>query len=547
MMQDLGLISKLPRIVRRPGGARQPALPRLPRRTSRHFEPITAQKTLASAIQIGNPVSVEGRSARCSSSTASSSRPASRSWPTRRRAPTAPACSTARTPAWRWPRSSSWSSARSSSSSERVVVISTANGLKFADQKAATTWARSTGIKPTHRNLPVELPAGRQAGRRAPSRATSSGRGCWCRDGQRVEPQRRVASRRAAPDRAASRTARHRRRARRRAAPEARARARHARSCRPPPTPSPNTQELKDHFEGTHRARGVRPLRQPHPAHRRGTSSPRSRAPEACLLFASGMAAMTTTLFAMLVARHARGRHRRLLPPHAAVPEPDAAPLRHRGARRCRRATTRRSRTRSGPTTRVLVSESPTNPYNRILDLERFADIGRRHRVKTVDRRHLRHALQPAPARVRRRPRPALGHQVPGRPQRPPGGRGARLGRAGRRHPRAAGRDRAPSSTRSPPTCWSAGSRRFALRMERQNANAQAIAEFLAAHPRIAARALRGLAEPSRARHRPEADAGLRRRGLLRGGGRSRRGDPRWSTRCRIPHIAAVARRRRRA
>ena len=36
------------------------------------------------------------------------------------------------------------------------------------------------------------------------------------------------------------------------------------------------------------------------------------------------------------------------------------------------------------PTTRVLVSESPTNPYNRILDLERFAAIGRRHRVKTV-------------------------------------------------------------------------------------------------------------------------------------------------------------------
>jgi cystathionine gamma-synthase len=36
------------------------------------------------------------------------------------------------------------------------------------------------------------------------------------------------------------------------------------------------------------------------------------------------------------------------------------------------------------PTTRVLVSESPTNPYNRILDLERFAAIGRKHRVKTI-------------------------------------------------------------------------------------------------------------------------------------------------------------------
>jgi cystathionine gamma-synthase len=36
------------------------------------------------------------------------------------------------------------------------------------------------------------------------------------------------------------------------------------------------------------------------------------------------------------------------------------------------------------PTTRLLFSESPTNPYNRILDLERFADIGHRHRVKTA-------------------------------------------------------------------------------------------------------------------------------------------------------------------
>ena len=36
------------------------------------------------------------------------------------------------------------------------------------------------------------------------------------------------------------------------------------------------------------------------------------------------------------------------------------------------------------PTTRMLLSESPTNPYNCIIDLERFAEIGRRHRVKTI-------------------------------------------------------------------------------------------------------------------------------------------------------------------
>ncbi len=34
--------------------------------------------------------------------------------------------------------------------------------------------------------------------------------------------------------------------------------------------------------------------------------------------------------------------------------------------------------------TRIIISESPTNPYLRIADLERFADIGRRHKVVTM-------------------------------------------------------------------------------------------------------------------------------------------------------------------
>ena len=44
-------------------------------------------------------------------------------------------------------------------SSERVVVISTANGLKFADQKAAYHMGAIDGVKATHRNKPVDLPA----------------------------------------------------------------------------------------------------------------------------------------------------------------------------------------------------------------------------------------------------------------------------------------------------------------------------------------------------------------------------------------------------
>jgi threonine synthase len=44
-------------------------------------------------------------------------------------------------------------------SSDRVVVISTANGLKFADQKAAYHMGSLERLKSTHGARPVELPA----------------------------------------------------------------------------------------------------------------------------------------------------------------------------------------------------------------------------------------------------------------------------------------------------------------------------------------------------------------------------------------------------
>ncbi|MGE5894431.1 MAG: threonine synthase [bacterium] len=58
MMRDLGLISRLPRIVVAQAERANP-LYRSYLRNFESFEPIEAQKTLASAIQIGNPVSVE--------------------------------------------------------------------------------------------------------------------------------------------------------------------------------------------------------------------------------------------------------------------------------------------------------------------------------------------------------------------------------------------------------------------------------------------------------------------------------------------------------
>jgi threonine synthase len=58
MMRDLGLIAKLPRIVVAQAERANP-LYRSYLKNFESFEPIKAQKTLASAIQIGNPVSVQ--------------------------------------------------------------------------------------------------------------------------------------------------------------------------------------------------------------------------------------------------------------------------------------------------------------------------------------------------------------------------------------------------------------------------------------------------------------------------------------------------------
>ena len=58
MMRDLGLITKLPRIVVAQAERANP-LYRSFLKNFESFEPIQAQKTLASAIQIGNPVSIE--------------------------------------------------------------------------------------------------------------------------------------------------------------------------------------------------------------------------------------------------------------------------------------------------------------------------------------------------------------------------------------------------------------------------------------------------------------------------------------------------------
>src|ERR1041384_514768 len=143
-----------------------------------------------------------------------------------------------------------------------------------------------------------------------------------------------------------------------------------------------DTQELHDHFQ--HRIEREEYGRYGNPPQRiAGQKLAVLEGAEDCLLFSSGMAAVTTAVYAVLshnshvvVTDDSYRRTRQFLTQtlHRYGIEVSVVPA---GDYQAISEAIR-------PTTRLLVSESPTNPYNRIVDMERFADIGRRHRVKTL-------------------------------------------------------------------------------------------------------------------------------------------------------------------
>jgi cystathionine gamma-synthase len=243
-----------------------------------------------------------------------------------------------------------------------------------------------------------------------------------------------------------------------------------------------NSQEVKDYFEG--KIDRIDYGRYGNPTQR--MAEEKLAALEGagdCLLFASGMGAMTTALFSML----SRGTH--------VVVTDDS----YRRTRQFLNSTLSRfgievSTVPAGdyealedaikPTTRVLVSESPTNPYNRVLDLERFAAIGQRHRVKTII-----DATFATPYNVR--PLEWGIDLVMHSATKYLGGHNDLLAGAVLGSRDLIGGVRALQATTGATVDPFAayllvrGLKTFALRIERQNANAQAIAEFLHAHPRV--------------------------------------------------------------
>ena len=156
MMRDLGLIQKLPRICVAQAHNANP-LYRSFRHGYRMFEPTAAQPTLASAIQIGNPVSIrrairtlqrfdgvveEATEQELADESALADRTGMFNCPH-----TGVALAALR----------KLVNGRMIRPEDRVVVISTAHGLKFADQKTEYHTGILPGIAPAHANRPVEL------------------------------------------------------------------------------------------------------------------------------------------------------------------------------------------------------------------------------------------------------------------------------------------------------------------------------------------------------------------------------------------------------
>jgi threonine synthase len=165
MMEGLGLTGKRPRIVVAQAAAANPLY--LAYRNRWEFHAVQAKPTLASAIQIGNPVSVEKaiRTLKRFNGVVEQATEAELS---------DAAARADRTGMFNCPHTGvalavlvKLVERGEIARDERVVVISTANGLKFTDFKIAYHEGRLSGVPSRRANRPIELPNEYDAVRRA--------------------------------------------------------------------------------------------------------------------------------------------------------------------------------------------------------------------------------------------------------------------------------------------------------------------------------------------------------------------------------------------
>jgi threonine synthase len=158
MMHEIGLVQKLPRIAVAQAENANP-LYRSFLKGFRQYEPMAAKKTLASAIQIGDPVSIQ-RAIRILQRFDGVVEQASE------QELADEAARADRTGMFNCPHTGVALAAFKKlvdrgtiRRNDRVVVISTAHGLKFAEQKAAYHMGELGDVRSSYQNLPLELPA----------------------------------------------------------------------------------------------------------------------------------------------------------------------------------------------------------------------------------------------------------------------------------------------------------------------------------------------------------------------------------------------------
>jgi cystathionine gamma-synthase len=204
---------------------------------------------------------------------------------------------------------------------------------------------------------------------------------------------------------------------------------------------------------------------------------------EAGVSFASGMAAITTTLFAVL----SQGQHvimtddcyrrtRQFVRGMLSKFGVDVTIVETGNYDALEAAVTSKSR--------VLISESPTNPYNKVVDLDRIADVGRRHRLLTVidstfatpvNQRPIEHGIDlvlHSATKYLAGHNDVLGGVILGRADTIEAIRQCQGVLGGILDPHAA-------------YLLIRGLKTLPLRVEQQNRSAQRIAEMLAVHPRV--------------------------------------------------------------
>ncbi len=158
MMREMGLIQRLPRLVCAQTEQANP-LYRAYREGFSKLDPITAGSTLATAIQIGDPVSFP-KAVKALRSTDGIVEQA------RESELVTAAAEVDRFGFFNDPQTGVALAATKKlvtsgliPSSSRVVVISTAHGLKFADFKTRLHEGKIPGVDPSLRNLPISVPA----------------------------------------------------------------------------------------------------------------------------------------------------------------------------------------------------------------------------------------------------------------------------------------------------------------------------------------------------------------------------------------------------